>query len=169
MTAEDRKLLEAVRNWRPPTELHPIAMAAFGIYAEAGNDLPKSAIQELRTVLDEYGDDLEALAAAMEGMIRCMVYIGENLGDEENGEKIAKLLREYVVRFEPFWQRVAEALENEGHDVQAGFAELLGEQQDPAKRTAPMYGARAPVGSLRLADIAPPPPRPRPWTPENDK
>ena len=165
MTAEDRKLLEAVRNWRPPKELHPIAMAAFGIYEEAGQTLSPSGMKELRAVLDEYGEDLEALAAAMEGMIRCMIYIGEHLGDKENSEKIAKLLREYAERFEPFWQRVAEALRNEGSDVQEGFAELLG-GQDPGTKTAPMYGAKAPVGTLRLSDIAPPP-RPPAWTPKN--
>ena len=107
----------------------------MALYEEAGRTLNAQGMQELRAVLDEYGEDLEALAAAMEGMIRCMIYIGEHLGDQENSEKIAKLLREYAERFEPFWQRVAEALRNEGQDVQEGFAALLGDQ-DPAKKTA---------------------------------
>lgn len=167
MSEEDRKLLEAVRNWRPPTELHPIAMASFGVYAEAGNDLTPKGLQELRNVLDEYGDDLEALAAAMEGMVRFMLYLGEHLGDKDNAEKVASLLRDYADRFEPFWQRVAEAMENEGEDVQASFAQLVGET-DPANRTAPVFGADAPPGTLRLADIAPPS-RPPQWTPTKKK
>ncbi|MEM7674962.1 MAG: hypothetical protein AAF449_03060 [Myxococcota bacterium] len=164
MTAEDRKLLEAVRNWRPPKELHPIAMVSFGLYEDAGNTLTPATIQDLRKVLDEYGDDIEALAAAMEGMIRFMRYIGENLGDTENSEKVVKLLREYADRFEPFWQRVAQALENEGEDVQAAFSQMVG-GEDPAKRTAPRFGAKAPHGALRLSDIAPPI-RPPKFTPK---
>ena len=160
MSEEDRKLLEAVRNWRPPEKLHPIAMAAYGVYAEAGKDLPPKAVQELRMVLNEYGEDLIALAEAMEGMIRFMIYLGENLGDKKNSEKVAKLLREYADRFEPFWQRVAEALENEGEDVQSAFDELVG-YSDPSRRNAPRYGEEAPKGTVRLADIVPPqrPPR----------
>ena len=167
MAEEDRKLLEAVRNWRPPKELHPIAMVAFGVYDQAGSDLPPSALQDLRKVLEDYGNDLEALALAMEGMTRFMVYIGENLGDKDNAEKVAGLLREYAMKFEPFWRRVAEALAAEGEDVQGAFAELVGEQ-DSARRSAPLYGAKAPEGTVRLADIAPPP-RPPPWVPNKDK
>ncbi|MEL7367612.1 MAG: hypothetical protein AAFN74_01775 [Myxococcota bacterium] len=156
MSSEDRKLLEAVRNWRPPQELHPIAMVAFGLYDEAGNKLPPATIKELRRVLDGYGEDLESLAAAMEGMTRFMLYIGDNLKDQESSDKVGKLLREYAERFEPFWRRVAQALENEGENVQAAFSELVGETDDPAKKTAPKYGEKAPVGSVRLSDIAPP-------------
>ncbi len=165
MSDEDKKLLEAVRNWRPPKELHPICMAAYGVYAEHDNALPPEAIRDLRRVLDGYGDDLEALAAAMEGMIRFMLYLGEILGDKENGEKVAKLLGEYADRFEPFWQRVAEALENQGGNVQEAFQQMIGDK-DPARKTAPLYGQKPPAGTVRLADIAPPP-RPPPWVPKN--
>lgn len=165
MSEEDRKLLQAVRDWRPPQQLHPICGAAYGLYAQHGNALPPEALQQIRNVLDDYGDDLEGLAAAMEGLVRVMLYLQEHLGDKENGDKLVKLLQQYAERFEPFWQRVAEALENEGEDVQEAFAAMVGDE-DPSKKRAPVYGQKAPPGTLRLADIAPPP-RPPPWVPKN--
>ncbi len=164
MTAEDRKLLEAVRNWKPPKELHPIAPASFTIYEKAGNSLPPPAMEQLKSLLEAYAEDLGELAMAMEGMIRFMRYVGENLGDKESSEKVAKLLRAYADRFEPFWQRVAEAMKNEGEDVRAAFADMLG-GQDEASKTAPMYGEQKPAGTMKLSDIAPPP-RPPAWTPK---
>ena len=164
MTAEDRKLLEAVRNWRPPKELHPIAAASLAVYEKANKKLPPPAMQELRALLDAYGEDLTELASAMEGMVRFMRHLGENLEDKESSDKVLKLLREYADRFEPFWQRVAEALKNEGEDVRAAFSDMLG-GEDPATRTAPMYGQQKPDGAVRLSDIAPPT-RPPPWVPK---
>lgn len=162
MSDEDRKLLEAVRNWRPPKELHPIAVVAYRMYDENENAFTPKAIADLDRVLDEYGEDMENLAMAMEGLIRCMVYVGENLGDKDNAEELAKLLRKYAERFEPFWRRVAEAMENEGHDLKSSFQQLLG---DGEEKKAPVYGEKAPMGSVQLKDIAPPP-RPPPWAPK---
>ena len=43
MSNEDQELLRAVREWRPPKALHPMAMTAFGVYfvqlADASADL----------------------------------------------------------------------------------------------------------------------------------
>ena len=165
MSDEDRKLLEAVRNWRPPTTLHPIAVVAFTMYDNNGNAFPPKALADLDRVLDEYDDDLESLASAMEGLIRCMIYVGDHLGDKENAELLAKLLRKYAERFEPFWRRVAEALETEGHDLHKSLQQLLGDQ---AQKKAPVYGEKPPEGSVQLKDIAPPP-RPPPWAPKGKK
>ena len=44
MSDEDVKLLEAVRDWRPPEKLHPLAMFAWQQYEEHGNGLPDEAL-----------------------------------------------------------------------------------------------------------------------------
>jgi hypothetical protein len=153
LSRKDRELLEAVRSWRPSKELHPIAIAAYEVYARNGNSLPPSAVQALRSVLDECGDDLQSLAGAMEGLVRFMLHLGEELGDEENSERVAKLLGEHAGRFEPLWRRVAAALSNEGEDVQAMFFSPLS-SDDAAKKSTPALGDRA---------------RPPHWVPEDQE
>jgi hypothetical protein len=126
MTDEDRELLAAVRDWRPSAELHPIAMTAFRLYQQHGGGLPPSAIQRLRVALDGHADDLGALARAMEGLIRFMLYVGEERGDRDSSQQVAELLREYSGRFEPLLRRVAAALGSEGASRQAGSPDDAG-------------------------------------------
>jgi hypothetical protein len=164
---EDLKLLDAVRNWRPPKKLHPMAMVAWKMYEEGGNTLSDESISKLREVLDAYGDDLKGLAEACEGLTRFVMYTSQNLGDEENADKVIKLLREYSHRYEPFWQRVGEALSNVGAKAVDNFRSFVGQNQ-PGEKSAPTLGEKAPEGSVPLKDIMPAA-RPPPWAPKKPK
>jgi hypothetical protein len=160
MSKEDQELLRAVREWRPPTTLHPIAMTAWEIYERYKQDLPPEAMTELRAAMDSYGDDLKRLAEASEGMIRFMLLLNEHLKDEANGKKVMELLRTYADRFEPFWRKVAEALEREGGAKLDTFKGFLGAVED--KSQVAKVGAKPPPGSVPLSSMLQPG-RPPPW------
>ena len=161
MSKEDDELLRAVREWRPPQTLHPMAMTAWEVFDRHGSDLPPAAIGELRAALDAYGDDLTGLAEACEGMVRFMLLLTEHIKDEANGKKVLDLLREYADRFEPFWRRVAEALENEGGAKLDAFKSFSGGDTKDKKDVAKV-GAPPPVGSIPLSSLLTPG-RPPPW------
>jgi hypothetical protein len=158
---EDRALLKAVKEWRPPqNQLHPIAVHAWNLYEDAGMDLPSDRVAQIRGVLDSYGDDLVALAEALEGLTRFAMLLTDHRDDHENGSRIVELMREYTHLFEPFWERVGEALTNVGSDAKTVFGDFS--NHDDARNTAPRYGDAAPDNTIPLREIAPHA-RPPPW------
>jgi hypothetical protein len=160
MSQEDEALLRAVRDWRPPTTLHPIAMFAWNLYEGSGMSLPPEAVQTLRARLDALRDNLIALAEHLEGLTRFMIYVGEMKGDVASGQKIAELMRDYSALFEPFWQRVGEALKNVESDSLDNFRRFTGQHVEEKKVTA--HDAEAPRGTVPLKAFTPPA-RPPPW------
>jgi hypothetical protein len=160
MSKEDQELLRAVREWRPPETLHPIAGEAWKIYERAGLKLTPEAMAELKAALDVYADDLLKLAEACEGMTRFMVMLNEHRKEPQNGEKVLGLLRGYAERFEPFWRRVAEALEREGGTKLEAFQRFSGGARD--KKEVAMVGQAPPPGAVPLSSMLNPA-RPPPW------
>src|SRR5215470_8947328 len=121
MAEDDLKLLQAVRDWKPPTTLHPIAMYAFGFYERAGFKLTNEGLEELKKVLDAYGDDLKGLAEALEGLTRFLILATTQYDDHEAGTKLTELMRSYTHLYEPFWEKVGEALQNVGTETKGSF------------------------------------------------
>lgn len=153
MSTEDVKILEALRDYRPPKKLHPIARFAWGLYEEAGDDIPPEAIEALRDELKQY-EDLKDLTDALCGLSAFMIYISEQLGDTENGEKIAELVKEVGPRYEPFTDRVAQAIENLGRRVK-GLYDRFTDRDKTEDSRAPVYGEDAPKGTVPLKNIKP--------------
>lgn len=138
-----------------------MAMHAFHIYEDHKNALPPEALAKLRAALDGYGDDLKGLAEAMEGLTRFMIYVNENLKDVKSGELVADLMRSYTHLFEPFWERVAEAMKNVGDDSKGSFQQFLAREMTADKK-APVFGAAAPKDAVPLRNMIPQN-RPPPW------
>lgn len=157
---EDSKLLEAVRNWRPSGQLHDIAKVAYELYARSGNKLTQEDADKLNGILEAYEDDLYGLAEAMEGLIRFYIYIDRPDRDPEGAKIVGKVLKEHGPKFEPFWQRVAEAMANVSEDQRMSFGEFLAQRTEDQK-TAPQYGAKPPEGTIPLKNLVTP--RPPPW------
>jgi hypothetical protein len=149
MSQEDEELLKAVREWRPSTTLHPIAVLAWTLYEKNEMSFPQSAVDELRSVLDSYGDDIAGLAAGIEGAVRFMLLLDQR-GDQESSKAVLTLLRSYAELFEPFWQRVAEALQNVGGDTKEAFEKFSGEA-DP--KLAAVIDQPPPPGTVPLAKL----------------
>ncbi|MCC7383158.1 MAG: hypothetical protein IT384_15070 [Deltaproteobacteria bacterium] len=170
MAKEDLELLQAVRDWQPPTTLHPIARQAAQVYERNGNALPPSAVEEIRGFLNAFGkddQDLKGLAEAIEGLTRFMIVVTENLNDKESGAKVGALMREKLPLFEPFWERVGEALTNVSSEAKGSFLSFI-DQERAAEKSAPVFGEAAPQGSVPLRNLAPPE-RPPAWVAANKK
>jgi hypothetical protein len=167
MSEEDLKLLQAVRDWRPPQQLHPIAMVAWQLYEDGGFKLSDEALAKLRAILDDYGDDLKSLAEAIEGCTRFLILLSEHQKDQDAATKVAELLRSYMPRFEPFWAKVGEALANVGADQKGSFLSFV-DQDRSSEKVAPVEGTPPPEGTVPLRNIAPPP-RPPPWMKKGSK
>lgn len=159
MSQEDVELLEAVRDWRPPTKLHPMAMLAFHHYERFGMKLPTEAVEELRVTLDAHRGDLKTLAEHIEGLARFMILIGEHFGDVAGSKRVADLMREYTPLFEPFWRRVGEALDNVGNQTKENFQRFNGEVEE---KVAVVHDAAKPSGTIPLSAMLNPA-RPPPW------
>ena len=158
MSREDEELLKAVQEWRPSTTLHPVAVLSWTLYEKNGMSFPPSAVDELREVLDAYGDDLAGLAAGIEGAVRFMLLLDQR-GDQESSKAVLMLLRSYAQVFEPFWQRVAEALQNVGGDTKEAFEKFSGEA---GPKVAAAIDQPPPEGSVPLSKLIEPS-RPPPW------
>jgi hypothetical protein len=158
MSNEDEDLLRAVREWRPSTTLHPVAVLCWTLYEKNEMSVPQSAVDHLKSVLDAYGEDLAGLAAAMEGAVRFMVLLDQR-GDQEGSKAVLTLLRSYADLFEPFWQRVGEALQNVGGETKAAFDKFSGEI---APKAAAAIDQPPPEGTVPLSKLIEPT-RPPPW------
>ena len=159
---EDLELLQAVRNWKPPKTVHPSALLAVQLYEANGMSLPDEAMQTLRSMIEAYGENLVGRAEALEGLTRFLMFM-QAKGDTVTEGKLFTFLRESSKVFEPFWQRVGEALENVGEEGRSLFFKFVDANQGPENKVAPKFGAEAPEGSVPLREMMPPPGRPPPW------
>jgi hypothetical protein len=162
MSEEDQKLLKAIRDWRPPKTLHPIAMNAVEIYEANGKAMTPEAVQGIRDLLDGYNGDMVGLAKALEGLARFMILLTDHEKDKEGGEAVAALMREYTRLFEPFWKRVGEAATNVTAEARGSFLQFI-DRDRTSEKAAPSYGQKAPKDTIPLSSIAPPA-RPPPWS-----
>lgn len=164
MSKEDRELLEAVRNYPVPTELHPIAMYAWNLYETADFKFPPSAMADIKGILDGYDDEVEELGKAIYGLTHFVMLITQKYDDEANAKRISDLMQTYIHLFEPFWHKVGEAMQNVGEDTKSMFNDMTGSDTS-AEKKAPTYGSAAPENTVSLKDLMPPP-RPPPWAPK---
>jgi len=115
LSQEDAELLRLVREWRPSAALHPIAMQAWHIYEDGGLTLSDEALEKIKGALDGYGRDLRSLGEALEGLARFSILLSDHQHDPVGAEKVVVLMRQYAPLFEPFWERVVEAIAKVGN------------------------------------------------------
>lgn len=164
MSKQDQELIQSIREYEPPAALHPIAMHAWHLYEDNEFQLPPEAIESLRDVFKAYGDDLEALGEAMFGLTRFVILVTETHDDKVNGGKVADLMREFTHLYEPFWERVGEALDTVASEKRSVFKQFTGLEEESAK-TAAVFGTAPPANTVPLKDLLPPD-RPPPWAPK---
>ena len=147
MNDADAQLLNAVRTWRPPEELHPMAILASALYHAAGGELTAEVNSMLKDALDEYGKDLIDLAMAMEGLVRFKIILEQKYDDEDGARQLVELMRSYMPLYEPFWRRVGEALRRANAHQQSTFLAFLDADNAP-KAKAAKFGEAPPQGAM---------------------
>jgi hypothetical protein len=155
-----QELLDAIRNYRPPKKLHPIAGKAYDLYDRAGFELTDEAIAELRADLEGLRGDLKALTDAMCGLSAFVIYANEKLNDPVAAEQIAQLMREQRAQYEPLSQKVTEILQDFSKKVR-GLFDRFTDRDLSADTRAPTYDEPAPPETVPLKQLKPaarPPP-----------
>ena len=82
-----------------------------------------------------------------------MIYLSEYLDDQQNGAKVAGLIKEVGPKYESFTDRVTQAIENLGRRVKGVFERFTDQKEDEKK--APVYDADAPEGTIPLKTLKP--------------
>lgn len=126
--------MRLVREWRPSDVLHPIAMQAWHIYEDGGLTLSDESLEQIKGALDGYTGDLVSLGQALEGLVRFSLLLSEHQQDQPGAEKVVDLMRQYAPLFEPFWERVVEAIGNVGIPAPVPADQLS--ESDPADNSA---------------------------------
>lgn len=163
---EDVKVLEAIRDYKQPSKLHPIAMHAYYVYEEAGDNLTDEGVQELREILAKL-EDLKELTDALCGLTAFMIYLSEQLKDTESSEKVANLMKEQKSRYIPLQERAAEAFQNLSHKAKGVLERFFGKSKEDSSR-APVYDEEAPEGTVPLKNLKPVA-QPPPWAKKKGK
>lgn len=155
MDDADAQLLNAVRSWRPPEEVHPIAGLASACYHGANGEVTAEVVELIKDSLDEYKADLIDLAMAMEGLVRFTILLEQKYDDKDGAQRLVALMRTYMPLYEPFWRRVSTALRRINTKQQSAFLAFLDMDMAP-KAKAPKYGDKAPAGSIPVRNLLTP-------------
>jgi hypothetical protein len=148
------ELLEAIKNYRPPKKLHPIAGRTYDLYDSAGFQLTDEALDEIRKVLEGYGDDLKALTDALCGLSAFVIYANEKLGDPVAAEKVALVMRECRGKYEPLSEGVTAALQDLVRKVRGLFDRFVDRDRAPDSK-APIYDDERPPNTVPLRELKP--------------
>ena len=109
-------------------------MQAWHIYEDGGLTLSDASLEQIKGALDGYAGELKSLGEALEGLVRFSILLSDHQHDPVGAEKIVGMMREYTPQFEPFWERVVEALANVGSTAPAPENQLS--ENDPAGASA---------------------------------
>ena len=89
-------------------------MQAWHIYEDGGLTLSDASLEKIKSALDGYAGELKPLGEALEGLVRFSILLSDHQHDSISAEKVVGMMRHYTPLFEPFWERVVEALANVG-------------------------------------------------------
>ena len=85
-------------------------MHAWHLYEDGGLALSDESLENIKLALDGYGGELVSLGEALEGLARFSILLSDHQNDPTGAARVVGLMREYTPLFEPFWERVVEAL-----------------------------------------------------------
>ncbi len=148
------QILDAIKNYRPPPQIHPVAIKAFDLYRANDWKMTDEIVGTLRKELDALGTDLKVLSDAMCGLVAFMVTASEKFGDTAAGEMIGKLLQEQGPKYAPLADRILQGLQELGIKSKDAFAKFIGSDSSAEKR-APAVGDKPPEGSVPLKAVKP--------------
>lgn len=154
-------VLEAVKAYRPPKKLHPIAMQAFDLYKAGNYKLDDAAVGELRKTLEAHYGDLKTLTDALCSLAAFIAYLMEVKQDQATAEVVAKLMKETQPQYVSLVDYLTKVLSDAGKAV-VGVLDRFTDRDTSGDKRAPKYGEEPPPGTVPLKSIKPvaqPPPK----------
>lgn len=165
MAAEDEgiRLLKALRDYRPPKKLHPIAEKAYVLYSQNEQTMTDEVIASLRADLDAVAHDLKLHTDALCGLAAFTMYITEKINDPVAGERVTELIRSTAPRYEGITMKAQSALGDLSKAVKGVFQRFT-QRTEPAENKAPIHDKEEPPpeGAIPLSTLKPPA-TPPPW------
>lgn len=135
-----------------PPEPPPALARAVDRALKAHGRLNEQALGELTAELDRWAPELNSLFWAFLGLESALHQLAER-GLDEDHQALAEWSQAQLRRFPELLDALLAIGEPQRQDAQETLARTLGL---PTSRTAPVVGAKAPAGSTKLSDLAPP-------------
>ncbi|MBK6688035.1 MAG: hypothetical protein IPG45_26405 [Deltaproteobacteria bacterium] len=135
-----------------PPEPPPAMAQAVERVLQTHGHLTEPALQQLTTELDRWGTDLNGLFWAFLGLESALHQLSQR-GQDDDRQVLADWCQTQLRRFPELTDALLSIGEPQRRNAQENLARALG---TPTSRTAPVVGAKAPTGSTKLSDLAPP-------------
>lgn len=135
-----------------PPEPPPALARAVERALQAHGELNGPALDALSAELDRWAPELNGLFWAFLGLESALHQLSER-GLDDDHRVLAEWSQAQLRRFPELLDALLAIGEPQRQDAQENLARALG---TASPRTAPVLGAKAPAGSTKLSDLAPP-------------
>lgn len=150
--SEAKAILEAIRDYKPPKKLHPIAGLTYDLYDAAGFQITDEVLDRLRRELEPHKSDLKALTDALCGLSAFIVYANEQLEDPEAAGRISELVKECRPQYAPLGEKLVGLLQDFAQQAKEIFGRFSDKEEE---LRAPKVGEQAPDGAVPLSRLKP--------------
>lgn len=150
--SEAKAILEAIRDYRPPSKLHPIAGLTFDLYDAAGSKITDEILDRLRQELEPHRTDLKALTDALCGLSAFIMYANEQLEDPEAAARVSELVKECRPQYAPLGEKLVGLLQDFAQQAKEVFGRFADKEEE---LRAPKVGEQAPDGAVPLSRLKP--------------
>jgi hypothetical protein len=140
-------------DYKPPTELHAIAVKTYQLLEQSGGQLGPEAIAILTADLEALYGDIKQLADAVHSLGAVMLY-----AEKQGGHDAVRALRALIRHTKPEFDRFSDGVKQEiQDDSQSARASLTNFRGETFELRAKHVGSRPPAGSIPLSTIMPNP------------
>jgi hypothetical protein len=154
MSPTPEEVLNAIKDYRPPKKLHPIAGKTYDLYAAAGKQLTPEALDIILEELRSHYGDLKATTDALAGLASFQIYAREHLDDEKAADQIMELMKDARMQFEPLSLQVAGWLSDLTKKL-TGIFDRFTDRDRSGDSRAPVHDKAPPEGTVPLKQLKP--------------
>lgn len=154
----------ALIDFSMPSEMHPIALDAFGAYMDGAQKIDDRTLEDLGGRLLGISANLQELWGAVSS-IGAVALTLEAQGDTTAADRLRGLIQRQASHFRPVMEELAQTSGEARQRAASAFSQMFGGKEEV--KSAPKHGEKAPEGSVSLKSFLPNPAlegRPRPKT-----
>lgn len=156
---EAKAILEAIRDYKPPKKLHPIAGRAIDLYFANGSKIPDEVVNALRQQIQPIKHDLKELTDVLWGLSQVIMYFNENEQNPDAAARISELVKECRPQYAPLGEKLVGLVQDFAKQAKEIFGRFADQEEE---LRAPKVGDQAPDGAVPLSRLKPMAKRPPP-------